>query len=577
MARLPLMPLVCLAALAAACDGGGEPADPCAGVTCSGLGDCAVLGGSEPVCVCRDGHHAEGLTCVPDSDACQDVACGGHGDCVLQAGAALCVCDIGYHADGLVCVENDPLDPCAAVDCSGHGQCRAEGGAASCACDAGYHAEGLACLEDVVAEPCQGVTCSGHGRCEVVADQATCACDPGYAPDGLACLAVDVCAGVDCSGHGSCSAPEGIALCACEPGYVPSGLACVESGAPGPGPVWFVHNSDHHFGDSDDAATRLEVLQRDLLPILEPAAAVLSGDTTEGGTGPEWAAYHGAIDAFAPLYPAWVEIPGNHDVKEDGEDRFRSEAIAGRAGAGLYGQALLDTAAGPVRLLRANTADSDLVAVNLSGSFGAAQATALMALEDGDPPSAYTLVTGHHPMTGPLRLYLGFERMQTLLAATGAQAYLCGHVHAQAFTWLGDVLVVQADSLGKSDAAKAILLALDQTGPSAKLLPLDGSQTWPLVMITSPADDALGGVNPRAATYPPGSQVLARALVFAPGALSHVEFRLGGEVFYAAEIREHVWEATVTLPASAESVSLTAVATGADGASDDAITFDVGP
>jgi len=571
-----LRPLwLCLVILAAAaCDDGG-PADACAGVTCSDLGQCAVLASGDAVCVCDEGHHADGLACVPDEDPCQGQTCSGHGECVLQAGAALCVCEIGYHAEDLACVENDPGDPCDAVSCSGHGQCQVEAGTAWCACDPGYHAEGLACVED--AALCQGVTCSGHGRCEVVAGVPTCACEPGYAADGLACVAQDPCAGVDCSGHGACSAPDGIAVCACDPGYVPDELACVESGAPGPGPVWLLHATDNHFGESDTAAARTAALLTGLAPVIEPASVVLSGDVTDSGVAAEWAAYRGVLGASPPAYPAWLEIPGNHDVKGDGEDRFLSESVSGRAGAGLHGQTFLETGAGPVRLLRANTADSDLNAVNLSGSFGATQAAELMALADGDPPSAYSLVTGHHPMTGALRLYLGFERMQTLLAATGAQAYLCGHVHTQALTWLGSVLVVQGDSLGKSDPAHAVLLALDQTGPAARSLPLDGGQTWPLVLITSPADPALGGGNPRAATYPAGSQVQARALVFAPNPLAHVVFRLGGEVFYADELRDHVWEATIVLPASPGEATLTAVATGADGASDHAITLRVGP
>jgi hypothetical protein len=577
MARLNPLLLACLGAMVAACDGGGESADPCAGVTCSGLGECAVLHGNEPVCVCDSGHHAEGLSCVPDSDPCQGETCSGHGDCVLQAGSPMCVCEIGHHADGLTCVENDPGDPCAAVDCAGHGQCRVEGEAAYCACDAGYHAEGLACLEDVIAEPCQGVTCSDHGRCEVVASEPTCVCDPGYAPDGLTCVAVDACAGVDCSGHGVCSAPDGIALCACEPGYLPDGLACVEGGAPGPGPVWFLHASDPHFGDSTSVSALLGTLLGELVPVLEPAATILSGDTTDSGAAAEWALYHAAIDAAAPTYPAWLEIPGNHDVKDDHADLFLSESLAGRAGSGLHGQTFLDTAAGRVRLLRANTSDSSLNAVNIAGTFGADQAAELMALADLAPPSAYTLATGHHPLTGAERLILGFDRLQTLLSTAGAQAYLCGHVHWQNLSWLGNTLIVQAPSLGKSDPTSVCLVALDQTGPAARFLPMDGSLTWPVALITSPASPSLGGANPHAASYSPGSLLQARALVFAPGALSHVEFRLNGTVFPASETRAHVWEAGVELPAAAGSATLTLVATGADGAGSDEITLHIGP
>jgi hypothetical protein len=46
-----------------------EDSDPCAGVTCSGHGDCAVVGG-EPQCRCETGYHAEGLECVEDTVDC---------------------------------------------------------------------------------------------------------------------------------------------------------------------------------------------------------------------------------------------------------------------------------------------------------------------------------------------------------------------------------------------------------------------------------------------------------------------------------------------------------------------------
>jgi hypothetical protein len=38
--------------------------DPCAGITCSGRGNCAVVGGTRAICVCNDGYVPNGLACV---------------------------------------------------------------------------------------------------------------------------------------------------------------------------------------------------------------------------------------------------------------------------------------------------------------------------------------------------------------------------------------------------------------------------------------------------------------------------------------------------------------------------------
>ncbi len=44
----------------------GEQPDPCAGVECSGNGECVAVDGTRPSCDCDEGFHAEGLECVSD-------------------------------------------------------------------------------------------------------------------------------------------------------------------------------------------------------------------------------------------------------------------------------------------------------------------------------------------------------------------------------------------------------------------------------------------------------------------------------------------------------------------------------
>ncbi len=67
---------------------------------------------------------------------CDGVDCGAHGTCDDTSGQAVCVCDDGYHAEGLSCVANTM--PCDGVDCGGHGTCDDTSGQAVCRCEHPY-------------------------------------------------------------------------------------------------------------------------------------------------------------------------------------------------------------------------------------------------------------------------------------------------------------------------------------------------------------------------------------------------------------------------------------------------------
>ena len=53
----------------------------------------------------------------PDHGPCVPVDCGPHGTCMQQGTDVVCVCLQGYHAEGLTCVAD--VDPCEGVECSG--------------------------------------------------------------------------------------------------------------------------------------------------------------------------------------------------------------------------------------------------------------------------------------------------------------------------------------------------------------------------------------------------------------------------------------------------------------------------
>jgi hypothetical protein len=98
------------------------------------------------------------LAACGGSDPCAVVTCSSHGTCAVAGSAAICACDSGYHASGLSCLIDDP---CEGETCSSHGTCVAVGSAASCACNYGYYASGMSCLFDT-SNPCTNPDYPAH-------------------------------------------------------------------------------------------------------------------------------------------------------------------------------------------------------------------------------------------------------------------------------------------------------------------------------------------------------------------------------------------------------------------------------
>ena len=84
------------------------PVDPCAAVTCTGHGTCAVTSAALPICACDPDYHAQGPDCVSDANPCAGIDCSLHGTCAVSGESASCDCDAEYHADALACVA-DPV------------------------------------------------------------------------------------------------------------------------------------------------------------------------------------------------------------------------------------------------------------------------------------------------------------------------------------------------------------------------------------------------------------------------------------------------------------------------------------
>jgi hypothetical protein len=545
-----------LALLASGCARSSPPAPECAAdEDCAPCGTCQAGACSPNAEICANGldDDCDGLTDEDCPDPCQGVACdqppadrceeGGLLRTYLSPG--LCqdgVCE--YASDETLCqLGCDPVLR-ACLGCQD-------------ACPSGASE----CLDG------QLRTC-GHGTDGCLAWGEYAACADGLCADPSTCGA---CLDQPCGPEDGCCPPG------CGPGADPD--CPPPSGAERT--VWLIHLSDPHFGDSAGIARDLAYLLDEVVPVVGPAAVVNTGDTVDlGSSAAFWADYRATLEGRVPPVPAYFEIPGNHDVKDGGAGAFLAHSQSGRAGLGLHGQTFVDAGLAPevghLRILRANTSDSDLNALNVAGIFGQAQAAALSALSPGEAPIAYALLAAHHPITGLERLRLGAEAMQALVAQVGARVYLCGHVHHPSLSWLGTTLVVLAASLGKTDPPGFALVSLDPSGPSARMVALEPGVAWPLVMITSPADRDLGGGNPFATPFAPGQEMPVRALAFDPVGIDRVEARLGLGAWSALGLAERgIWVARLQAPDEAGAHRLEVRATGGSGTGFQTVALEV--
>ena len=348
--------------------------------------------------------------------------------------------------------------------------------------------------------------------------------------------------------------------------------------------TWVLLVTDLHFGDTTTVGGDFSYFLDIVLPTIDPVSVINGGDMVDLGSSiPDWEDYFSSIDGLVPPVPYYFEIPGNHDVKEAGEMNYLSFTQAGQAGFDMYGQTFIDGRDNPnigrLRVLRTNTAESDINAVNVTGIFGEDQADELMALSPGDDPISYTLVASHHPLTGIQRLLSGLGRMRDLVTHVGAEVYLCGHAHIPRLSWYESTLVVQASSLGKTDPPGFSLVSLDVSGPSAQMIDITPKVPWPVVMITGPADPDLGDTNPYAVSYPPGGELPVRAIAFDTAGIDSVEARLGQEDDWTTLNRTDggVWWTSLPLPTTSGDHSLQVRANGGSGTQSKSIRVMIAP
>lgn len=357
--------------------------------------------------------------------------------------------------------------------------------------------------------------------------------------------------------------------------------------AVGPVPVWLLHITDLHLGASSYADEALKTAIEHIVPVVSPAATLVTGDITDGGDGAEWSDYLAAIQGKVAPYPLHLEIVGNHDKKGDGKGFFTGTQT-GLAGGGAYGLSYVDAAPGRIELVRTDTVDSTKALEQLLGYVGETQVKDLQALPPSAVPIWRSVVLGHHPIDGVQGLkVLGTDkRLEQLLTHFAAEVYLCGHAHLSHLSWNKTTLVVQGPTLGKPEIAAPnpgfALVALDEEGPAARIFGLTKSSPaavgWPLVLTTAPADAGLGGTNPRAKPITPGQATLTvRALGFSPSGIVAAEARVDGGGWLALNgANRPLWQGSVPVPAPGKhTLDVRVLAT--EGSGTHTTSFSVGP
>ncbi|MFH1808066.1 MAG: metallophosphoesterase [Pseudomonadota bacterium] len=297
-----------------------------------------------------------------------------------------------------------------------------------------------------------------------------------------------------------------------------------------PAPLVLLHLSDIHFGSGSFAVPAFELATDEIIPTVAPLVTFASGDLVEVGNNAEaWDDYMAHLDASGLDDQNFIEVPGNHDIYLDLDlSEYLAHTLAGRAGHGTHGLYSLSSAWGRLRVLALDTVSSGDPLRDSTGYLAPAQVDELIAVMATETePAAITVALGHHPIDiDGLSLFNTDDDLLRVLDAAGADAYLFGHRHIHMLSWRGSCLFSMARTLGNPGDANAAsragfnILVYDD-GLTARGVPLDEANMavpWPVVMITRPANPALGSGNPWAQPLPRASgEQLLRAMVFAPG------------------------------------------------------------
>jgi len=331
---------------------------------------------------------------------------------------------------------------------------------------------------------------------------------------------------------------------------------------------WFIHISDTHIGASGSADTdNLTWLVNAALTVINPSFIVATGDLTDSTNGnlfgypngpyqEEWTKYRSIITSALGTDTAslFFDIPGNHDAYSDKNFAYYlNNSIQGKETGKTQLSWTRQFPFGKYHFLGVNSADNTGAAFSLFWPYGdnaGLDATELAFIQSelvANADADLTLVFGHHPLyaTGNSQdtyLYYGYQEFVADLDGFAASEYGYGHTHASGqvlfkgntYTGLmnGDgIRYLNLAALGKDSPNEISIVAVDGNGISTVT---QAVETWPIVLITAPVNNAIGtSPNPYAYTVPNSATNPIRALVFDQGSVSQVRFRVdSGATWY---------------------------------------------
>ncbi len=321
---------------------------------------------------------------------------------------------------------------------------------------------------------------------------------------------------------------------------------------------WFIHASDIHVGTSGTTDTaNLQWLVTTAKNTINPSFIVVSGDLTDSTNGnwlgfpngpyqDEWDAYKNIL-AGRVTASDYFDLPGNHDAYNDQYFAYyRANSVQGRA-TGLTQHSWTRVFPfGTYHFLGVNTADNSGDGFSVFWPYGDYAGLDAEELDFIDTELAentaakLTLVFGHHPLaaTGNAQdtyLYYGEDEFVGSLNTYGASLYGYGHTHASIESFYSTdktegVFYFNVSSLGKDSPNQFTVTAIDCNGIASVT---QNVGTWPVVLITAPMDKTLGkNVNPYTYTVTNSAANPIRALVFDPGTVSQVQYRIDGGAWY---------------------------------------------
>ena len=223
------------------------------------------------------------------------------------------------------------------------------------------------------------------------------------------------------------------------------------------GSVSILHVSDVHFG-RDAQLAQLEQIE-DYAPKLAPDAVVVSGDLTQRARHGEFQAAHAMIRRLSKTAPTLV-VPGNHDVQWwTSPFHIFGTAPIYRKYCRWFGPDLSPTLEVPGAVI-AGALSAHGVAVGsltwnlrdiaVKGHLPKSETDRIAQIFARAPAGAAKIVVMHHNvLPGAISRRMGLSHPKDTLrrlAATGADAVLCGHDHQEAAEQLDGRLAISTSS-----------------------------------------------------------------------------------------------------------------------------------